>query len=322
MKYLYVLFIFLQIVIIIYLFSHIKNKTNTLGVSINVKKLNSNKYIFKSTSKLKYFYEPVPMSIEYPPTEVSWFKPDMGIKINSDSLNNVEVNTDNTYINIIALGDSFTYGQFVKRENNWVSKLEKKIKQNILEKMQIINLGVKGYDIEYAVERFRIRGIKYHPKTVFWLVKGEDFGSIAELLTPLAHEEERKLEGYSNPDDKYVNKKSDGGPEYIKNAVKRMLKIVGDDTQKLLEYQKSKILDLRKYFKGNIVFVCLQPNDEFMNILFDLKKNDSNIYIFKIPEIYSHADNYFPDLHPTEKGYEIIAHSIYEYILNNKFLLR
>ena len=39
----------------------------------------------------------------------------------------------------------------------------------------MLNLGLYGYDIEYAVERFRVRGQKYDPDLIIWLIKDDDF---------------------------------------------------------------------------------------------------------------------------------------------------
>lgn len=318
--YFFCILVVLQLFLISYFYQKIKLKQNTLGVSINYISSQRLKQLRPQNSNLIYFYEPAAHSIEYPPTEVSWYQKDMGIQINSDTLNEGEVDMSPSRINIVTLGDSFTYGQFVKREDNWVTKTEKMLNKQISPKIQTINLGVKGYDIEYAVERYRIRGQKYNPQLVIWLLKGDDFGSIAEILTPLIQEEEDKISHLSNPDDKYVSKKGNGGPPYINKAIEKMTELLQKKGTNLLEYQRARIKKLRDYYKGNILIAYLDTQTEYEALLKELAKEDKKLTLVKLPDIYIDTANYFPDLHPTEKGYTLYANEISKKIIDNKLI--
>jgi len=55
----------------------------------------------------------------------------------------------------------------VSDEENWPAVLEKIVNSNIIctptKKIEVINLGVEGYDFEYEIARFNKRGKKYNP---------------------------------------------------------------------------------------------------------------------------------------------------------------
>jgi hypothetical protein len=56
---------------------------------------------------------------------------------------------------VVVLGDSFTFGQFVNTTDNWTEQLEQKLRdtQGICGKqdVEILNLGLGGFDVEYLV---------------------------------------------------------------------------------------------------------------------------------------------------------------------------
>lgn len=311
----------LQIIIVGFLYGKIQTNKNTLGISVNYLSPQRLKQS-PQNSNLKYFYEPAANSVEYPPTEVSWYRKDMGIQIDRDTLNEGEIDMSPSRINIVTLGDSFTYGQFVKREANWVSMIELKLDQQISSKIQTINLGVKGYDIEYAVERYKIRGGKYNPILIIWLLKGDDFNMINEVLTPLIQQEEDKIGHLANPDNKYVSQKSkgNGGPPYINKAIEKMADMLKKQGTNLLEYQRARINKLRNYYKGNILIVYLDTQTEYEALLKELARKDAKITLLKLSDIYSDTTNYFPDLHPTAKGYSLYASEISKKIIEDNLI--
>lgn len=319
-KSLFVLII-IQIGIVILLIGVIRQRNNTLGVSVNMEYANRRSVTSNPESNLKYFYEPEPLSVEYPPTEVSWYREDMAIKTNSDTLNDDEIDMSKNRHNIIALGDSFTYGEFVKKEDNWVERLEQALQDNISSDLQTINLGVKGYDIEYSVERYKIRGQKYHPQLILWLLKSDDFGSVAEVLTPIIMEEEQKVSNLENPDDKYVSNGPIGGPKYINRAIERMMALFEGKQSKLLMYQKKRIQDIRKYYSGHVLLLCLDPQENVLTMLKDLEQNDDKMLAVLLPNIYEDSTNFFPDQHPTSKGHKVIADFIFDYLNTHKQLI-
>jgi len=86
------------------------------------------------------------------------------------------------------LGDSFTFGSSVKREKNYPATLTRLLNNGKIcpanVSFEVINLGVYGYDLNYALERFKMRGLKYRPDLVIWLINDWNFTSYKEYFLP------------------------------------------------------------------------------------------------------------------------------------------
>lgn len=317
-KHLFILLIVLQLSAILFLGIKIyQDKVNTLGISINIDGEREGEMGRNSNSKLTYFYEPE-ANTEFG-EEFPWdTKKRIFTTINSDTLHNVEIKNTNKN-NIIALGDSFTYGEFVNRDDNWVSLLNERMAA--WKMMQVINFGVEGYDIEYAVERFRIRGAKYDPKLVIWFLKGDDFISITEKLSPIVEEEKKmfKETEMSDPVELVLPKKGAESPTYIKRALDRYIKSFGG-IKKVYEYQEKKLRSLRNYYKGPLLIMYLNIKDEHLEILNKWEKDDKDVHLFSVSQL--EEDQVFPDSHPNEKGHKSIATELFEFLKSNEYLLR
>ena len=184
--------ILLSIVITSFVFFSSYLKGQILGIS-HLIKLDKNNYSISANENLKHFYEPNPNTIISDQPE--WLKEKVTNIINSDSLNEryeYEINKPDSTYRIITLGDSFTYGLYVNTEENFSEiledKLNLKLKCKDIPKFEVINLGVAGYDLSYAIERFRKRGNKYNPDLVIWLINFWNFEIINELQIPLYKE--------------------------------------------------------------------------------------------------------------------------------------
>lgn len=317
-KYLFVLLICIQLTTILFLGKKIyHDKVNTLGVSINIingkeeaeVKLNHN-------SKLKYFYEPiadttVPEARPWEPEKV------ITTTINSDTLNNPPSDVlSATSSTIVTIGDSFTYGQYVESRDSWVRLLEKEIDR--VKDVAVINLGVPGYDIEYAVERFRIRGQKYNPKLVIWLLKDDDFISIAEVLTPLIEEEQKLFEKNEMKErsELFIPKKGHSDPIFIERALSRFWKMTGG-TENISEYQDRRLRSLREYYDGNIV-IMHSLSEKYMRILKKWEQSDKRIILMELPNMDRYSK--FPDGHPNEVGHLSIADALYDFLIKKNLI--
>lgn len=106
------------------IFNLYNDRNEVLGIQSLVK-LNKKDLIFEENEGLKYFYEPKPDSIsEWNP---EWLGFTVKNKINADSLNdrlNYETNKPDSTYRILTIGDSFTYGLYVKTEDNYSKTLE------------------------------------------------------------------------------------------------------------------------------------------------------------------------------------------------------
>ena len=183
--------VIIEVIAIFILGSKIYTMQNNTAMIINP--ITKENLLFSSEGNLKNFYEHKPKRI---------MKDEGGKEIvntiNSDALNErFEYTTDKPKdtFRIISLGDSFTYGFGVNTPDNYSEVLEDLLNNELycknFKRFEVINLGVQGYDIEYAAERFRRRGQKYNPDLVIWLIKDDDFFPREVVLGPMLDSLER-----------------------------------------------------------------------------------------------------------------------------------
>lgn len=169
MKKYFISIVLLQISLILFLFYIITKNTNILGTSVTV--INSQSLLRSPSSELKHFYEIKANHIEEQHADWLWYTPIH--TINKDSLNeryDYKIKKEKGTFRIIALGDSFTDGSWVHTKDNWTEQLEDYLNQNkvcdTIQKYEVINLGVQGYDLAYETERYVKRGVKYDPDLI------------------------------------------------------------------------------------------------------------------------------------------------------------
>jgi len=122
-------------------------------------------------SNLKNYWWLQPNKIS---TESAYFlKKPVEYSINKDGLNSLkdyEVNKPHQTFRIITIGDSFTFGQYVNTNQNWPTQLEKKLNSKKIckniDKFEVINFGVAGFDYQYEVKRYQEKGQKYNPDLI------------------------------------------------------------------------------------------------------------------------------------------------------------
>ncbi len=304
MKKFFIFLITAEIIFIAYLARLIYQKMNNVLGAINVNPINKNSLIFSETKDLKYFYEPAPNTID----KVNEWSPYQGVyTINSDSLNEryeYSIEKPEKTFRIITLGDSFTYGLYVDTKDNWPEKLEDMLNSNLkcknFNKFEVINLAVQGYDIQYNVERFLKRGVKYDPDLVIWYIV--DPLRITDRIIPLSlqikkHLEERgdleKLKGY-----------------YIwTNASKKILDEFGEEN--ILNFQKENFLQFKTLYNGPIVFIYETGIKNFFEGF--LRENYKKGWFLTITLL---EENKFPtDDHPNQKGHQKIAQEVFDFII-------
>ena len=267
--------------------------------------------ISSPSSELKYFYEHRPSSVEE--EEI------VGVKgkkakytFNSDTLNErfdyQPKKTDSTF-RIITLGDSFTYGIYVNTSDNYPEQLEEKLKSfkcGSYKKFEVINLGVDGYDVQYSVERYRIRGVKYNPNLIVWFLKDDDIIQIQELTsksidemiksgTPAFDEKTREWTAYNS-------------------AFQKSLEKYSDDT--ILKKVEKNLSEIRKYYKNKILFITRIYTPEYLAIVEKFVKNDKNSLILKLKNIDDQKLQ-FIDGHLNEKGNKLVAQDVFDNLKNS-----
>jgi len=169
--------------------------------------------VFPPIADLKYYYglKPDTTKEEKP----DWLPYKAVYHYNADGLNdwaNHAVEKEKGVFRIITLGDSFTYGFLVNTNDSWPKQFENLLNKNkkncSINKFEVINLGAPGYDIQYIVERYKEKGIKYNPDLVIWFESGSGFGRLNEMREPIvrdcaAHESTASAQEHEKNGDYY-----------------------------------------------------------------------------------------------------------------------
>lgn len=316
-------FVIAQILIIVLVLLFISTKNLGLFGSVSVHPIKKNTIIATSSDRLNHFYEPKPNSIE----TVNDYVYKAEYTINADALNErfdypAEKPT-NTY-RIITLGDSFTYGLYVDTKNNWPEQLENKLNQEIrcenISKFEVINLGVQGYDIQYSVERYRLRGQKYAPDLILWFIKLNNFIQINELFFPKMRQYTEEMTK-SGELEKEVQK-GNLYPAWSKALIELNKKFSED---RLLQMQKGFLEEFEKERNKHIPLIITtfsQTQKKHKKLLQSFAHDHKDVSLFDgITDTYKTNELHFEkDWHPNQKGHKIIAEDIFSYLMKNKLI--
>lgn len=297
-----------------------RQASQVLGVA-SVAPLRKEYLIFPPDSPLKYYYEPKPNITEEEQPE--WLSYKARYTINSDTFNeryDYPVAKPKDVYRILALGDSFTFGHFVNTRDNWTEQLEDML--NARQpcgseiKYEVINLGERGYDVQYIAYRFKNRGKKYNPDLIIWHESGSGFDRIIELLYPLVG---RNMEELTPQEKALVSEHPNADPALWK-AVNELRQTHTKD--ELFEQIYASWLDFFET-RGNkpvliATFSTLTPKDLAKLKYWTGQQPEVSLYT-GIPNIYD-LEGGLPDGHPNVKGHTIIANSIYDSIVEEYIL--
>jgi len=270
-----------QVVLISFLGYQIYQKRKNVLRALSINPISKENIDFKLTGKLKYFYEP---------KIGSWYHRNSNSNyiINTDTLHEVRdysIEKPNNVFRIIAFGDSFTFGEGVADNNNWVKQLEDKLNENSQGCIyEVINFGVPGYDIEYSIERYKSRGTKYSPDLLIWFLKNDDFEQIREK-------------------------------EFIEKTTSE--EILKD----ILTYQKSCLVELVNLKINKLLFLTFIFTDQKYKSIMESYVNNADIFLYDdLTDIYTDKKNCLPDGHPSKYGHQVIAQDVYKYLIKNKLV--
>lgn len=311
-KLLFISVILVEIISIVALIRLIFNKKNALG-TYTVNPIKKESLVFSPSENLKYFYEPKPGTQII---EEAWLPEKAVYQINQDSLNTTkdyDIEKRQGVFRIIALGDSFTFGQNVSTQYNWTYLLEEILNKNKtcsnIKKFEVINLGVYAYDAEYAVERYKLRGVKYNPDLIIWTFS--DFERILEKMMPL-------IKKYDDDQNRKLGKQGIFYDNW-RRAREDLIKQIGFTG--IISYQTDQINKLDKYYSGTLLYVALPSKEEYLNILKERVKNNKNLFFFKMSLDYQkNKDLVLPDDHLNKKGHIYFSQKILDYLINNKLV--
>lgn len=308
--------VIVEICVVAYLWHGIQTKRtiakNTLGVSTT--KLRKDTLIFPAGSSLKYFYELKPDQTEK--DKPDWLPYTATYTTNSDGLHeryNYPTVKDVESCRIMTIGDSFTHGSFVSTAENWTELLENRL--NIekptpgVNTYEVINLGVPGYDIQYALHRFRERGLKYNPDVVIWLLKDDDFDDIYELLAPRMNE---LLTTITEEERKQYMKDENFYPEWTIARDEMMQKYTRES---VMELEDAFVSSLLTDYSNTLLLVTFPFTN---NTHKDLMKKwasqrQKTIFNDEMTDIYSKKE-YLLDGHPSKRGHQSIADFLFDFM--------
>lgn len=314
MKKIFYLGLVITTILFVYLLTKFYIRNSVLGV--NVSPLSKDSLEFPD-SEFKFY------NILKPNTTFEdrgmWTDESVHYNFNADGLNdrfNYETEKPGGVYRILTLGDSYTFGQFVDTKNNWTEKLEDILNQNNsctkIQKFEVINLGMRGFDVPYIVKRLNDFGLKYNPDLIVWLESGSGFDRNNELIQPWGKECEKKVaEGtYKTKSNlKFYACWADAQTEVYKGMSPQ-------------EIENTFTPWVRQFFvmrkEVPVIFsIFANLNSESKNFLNERVEGQPNTYINELPNLASKNAN-FPDGHPNLKGQEIISGEIYKFILDNK----
>lgn len=175
-------------VFLIVYYKHQQAQKMTQGAQ-KVALIDKSTVIEKEDQELNYYYEMEPNTTIQ--NDIYWLENDPTYLINSDGLNdekNYAVIKPEGVFRILTLGDSYTMGENVNTWESWPSLLEEELNKNFNcsnSSYEVINLGMRGYDIPYLVERFKRLGLKYDPDLIIWYESSSGFSRYLEYLLPL-----------------------------------------------------------------------------------------------------------------------------------------
>ncbi len=313
------LVIFELVIIVAFVFAIFKKNEPT--VSLNP--LNLAYLVNNPVYGLKHFYEPKPNIVwsvdpKFLQTLGYSYGSNVSFHINKDSLNqekNYPTEKQKGIYRIATIGDSFTFGLNVNTKDNYPSQLEVLLNRlctsKKISKFEIINLGLQGYDIQYTVERYRLRGQKYNPDLVLWLLIGDDFRRINELQQP-------QKDFLS----KYVAPKNFGlFNDLYSKMQSNVINSLGGE-KNLLTLQYNHLTSINDYFKNKLVlFSSPLLNKQYEELILKFSKARKDTYFYKkVPDIYSDDLYHLNDNHPTKEGYTVIVNDLFNYLTKNKII--
>jgi hypothetical protein len=271
-------------------------------------------------STLKYYYEPVASSTEE--DTAPWLTQPVSFTYNKDTLNDrfdYTVDKPAATLRIIALGDSFTFGDHVNTADSWPEKLEDMLNQQKpcpnYQKYEVLNLGERGFDIQNAVERFRLRGAKYHPDLVIWLLIPHNFVEIRELMQGKLDETYNHL--------KAVHELDSLRPWLVpyKTAEAELFKKYS--MQQLAEMQNGFFRNFNSIYNGKLLLATFPfTYDQYKAHMRTWMQNrPGTYYVDSLPDMEGNADFRVADSHPSVLGHQKIAQDLYNYLTGRSDVL-
>lgn len=270
------------------------------------------------SSTLKYYYEPKALGQMVYDLSFVGINKEVVQNINADGLNDLhtyEVNKPDFVYRIITLGDSFTEGALVATQDNWTEKLEDTLNSSMycsnISKYEVINLGVGGYDMQYILERFKRKGLKYKADLVIFLAGQDDFDFPNELLLGKV----KRLENEFDISPERLNdlrSKGDMYPSYTL-AFQELIEERGNDAMNnIINDEFAYLNELMDMIPNAFIITPYSPLPEAMLTTVQAYVDGHN-NAYYIP--YGGDFDRFKDGHPTPIGHTTLAKNLFNAVL-------
>ncbi len=317
--------LFVQIILIILLLLNIYR--SALNIQVTDSKVKGE---YTSYSKLKYFYEPIAYQSSINP--VPYEAQTVQYLINGDGLNDLGEYTKQKAKNvyrILVFGDSFTFGTYVNTAESYPEVLEQAMANSCMsKKIEVLNFGVQGYDLEYMIERMRLKGVEYDPDLVIFLLKENDVNRIfSQTLDRFSNMISKKnnIPVKDLPKEAIQFGTNEFGSEQEKTEMFRIASIeTGEEIpeEELIAHNIRLLKELDSMNSKEKLIISFP--DGYKNTI-NIKKsienfvNNNKNFVFYdgLPNINEQGLTIKNDLHPNVEGHRRIANSIKDYLLLN-----
>lgn len=311
--------IFLALIVILeilisgslFYFLFIRGKERAITKSPHIIPIKKEYLLFEPSSDLKYFFEPKPNDVIV--ENFDWLQAEVRNTINADSLNaprDYQAPKPDGVFRIIALGDSFTFGQHVNTEDNYPSQLETRLNVECGQRFEVLNLGVMGYDLVYAAHRYQKRGVKYDPDLLLFLINDHNFYAMPELF--FEKYEQLELE-FTEEQREEFRKKGEFAPAW--NLAEIDVRKNYNEAH-IIEQEYAALYQISRVFSGPMVYLVFDNmNPRFVSYLKMIKANDlhSN-HLQTLPTMRQDRGEMLADGHPSTQGYRMMVEHILSHL--------
>lgn len=264
-------------------------------------------------SDLPGFYEPKANTVNEITPE--WLGKKVEHHINSDGLRDkheYEKDKPENIFRIAVMGDSFTYGLFVGDDDPYPEQLEVLANTggtcDAGKKIEVINFGVPGYDLEMSAYRYDFRVKDYTPDLIVWYLIENDFDEYNSLVQDLWVNIKEMLIAANIPYEHFAPETA----EILESVVTGRL----GDTY-IPEHQIGKLREWAK--EVDIPYVIITdsrlPKRYHDAVAQVVSEYPNGRYLDTIS-----YNNAFSEGHPSPASHAVIAKSIYTYLQENKLL--
>jgi len=314
-----------EIVCIGWIGSNILDKKSVLHqmlLNTHIAPLFKKTLVFPPDTELRHYYELKPLERkEYDLTFVEASGTAVHT-INADGLNErydyAEKKPRHTY-RILTIGDSFTEGMFVDTDKNYSERLEDMLNSMLVcdtpTRFEVVNFGVDGYDMQYSLERYKRKGIKYQADMILLLVEEDDFTYQNDVLYEKTARFERQLEASPS----YVQTQKEKKDYYpaLTLAFNEYYSELHNDLTPVITKEAGYLRELGDLYTGQIVLFTIDSLP--LNVLTPIqqwKEVRQKSYVFPV----IHSFDHFIDGHPTEQGHKELSALFYQTLLQESLL--